>query len=415
TKLIVNRDMAAVATISRVPSSFVYENLVDQVQAIQNHIANFENVLNNKLENEEKKQTQLKCRSITFIDPYGNQMAVEHMDHESISTIVKKYKKNYIPKFLQQWIQVGTMDQDNIVPLTDCQLRSTVGEQENSYRFVTYGELTVWYGSYQNSTSEKRVLNLRLIDSLEKIQMIITQQCPFTNLEVKSHIVNQGATPNKKDWNEGKPLRWEDTIMSGQLYENNCVVMIKDKTEAIDSTWSFPIYIRALNGKVFRLFVNSSKTIENVKKLIQDQDGCPQDQQRLIFSGQHLEDARTIADYNIKKGSTMQMVLRLRGGMYHFTSGRQGFDNLPYGGADAVKSVLAFKLKDMDDARRSSSAELQKSILQAQAVLSTLHRTMKDFYPPDLRKIMLLTKDNGDDDDDDDDDSDDDDDTSNEQ
>lgn len=85
---------------------------------------------------------------------------------------------------------------------------------------------------------------------------------------------------------------------------------------ATETLGEMQIFVKNLNGKTSTVTVDENETVESVKEKVKNKVGVPEDQQVLIFGGKQLQDGKTMLDYKIGAESTLNMVLRLRGGLY---------------------------------------------------------------------------------------------------
>ncbi|CAF0733970.1 unnamed protein product [Brachionus calyciflorus] len=126
----------------------------------------------------------------------------------------------------------------------------------------------------------------------------------------------------------------EDLIMSNRErlfladeYKNRCMIKkaieilsLCEKNQDIDdlvesySKLKPKLVIKMLTGKTISCEVGDLNTVDDLKKLIQDKEWIPIDQQRLIFNAKQLEDSTCLSEYNLEDGSSIFLVLKLRGG-----------------------------------------------------------------------------------------------------
>jgi len=89
----------------------------------------------------------------------------------------------------------------------------------------------------------------------------------------------------------------EDTVVVGGVLRGGMLVKVK-----------------TLTGKEIEIDIEPTDKIERIKERVEEKEGIPPPQQRLIFGGKQMADDKTAKDFNIEGGSVLHLVLALRGG-----------------------------------------------------------------------------------------------------
>ena len=203
-------------------------------------------------------------------------------------------------------------------------------------------------------TSTEKTIQLKVLES-----DIVSDVKELIQKEENIHPCRQMLTFNRRSL--------EDT--SSLSYYN---IQHNDTINLVISKYSF-VFIKTLTGQTIAMEVQLDERILNMKARVEEKEGIPKDQQRLFFGGQHLQDDRTLSDYNIRNEDTIHMVLRFRGGMEIFIK-TLNFKTIPLHveDSDTIENV-----KSMIEETEGIPAEQQRLIFESKQLEND--KTLSDY------------------------------------
>ena len=254
---------------SKTITSFRYDDAISALQCIRTQMIDNKSELSKRCLADKAEATTLKSRCFTFVDPHGHPISTQHLDHESMDVVIKKFRKDYIPGYLKNWVKIGTSIPKKAFENADTKVKSFVYEYPDGQEFFGYGKITAWLHTRSDSEFEPIDLYVQLSNSMEEIKSRI-QKSHFiqADLELRSCLIQDEDQPQAEHWKNGQRLQSKDTIMSCKFYEKDQHLLIKvilknleSSPESHQPTWDLSVlhldYRRSF-GRTFPVICESS-------------------------------------------------------------------------------------------------------------------------------------------------------------